>query len=516
MSSESAGTIVGNLKHAAGTDTPRLLELLDQLNARIRKNGIDSSAASEVRFSALARLVEYYGLALNSPAPDGLAPTTKTKSRPDGETDEEAASRKTKLLPAWKAMRVEFNAFVEAIGHSVFNTLGEEDDSLRAFARFETWRRGKGATRFYAALAAFAAHLDETGRLKSPFQIRLTPSSERSLPATARAALDRLVRQSLYPSDEDDARLPRPGEGKINLSFDYHSDHAQKFLSFQTYFSVPEDGCAHFVIYRPSKKDPDILVKSFLAIQKLETLDTHAGQERRFKFAHIYEKPKLEAGGAQRISLGNVLPLEGGSYLIGGQREEGVRAPFKTMKVIALPNGTLEHCTSLSSILVMSSNFDGDHLVSRAALRATPVTHSDKLRLGGVATSDLYDDLQRDFLIEKEAYAAALDAAAPGHELSDAFKLMTEDNIEARLRDRAREIMKLCNNNPTGAITLAPNYLSVGKKKAEVLTIESVNHQLVQAFGSRKAPRFRQLPEWDPQGDPFDFWQTIRFGPISE
>ena len=53
---------------------------------------------------------------------------------------------------------------------------------------------------------------------------------------------------------------------------------------------------------------------------------------------HVYEPPEDTTGKMRRLSLGRVLPMDDGVYLVGGQRDDHARRePFKSLKVLALP-----------------------------------------------------------------------------------------------------------------------------------------------------------------------------------
>lgn len=502
MGDAARTSIIEALNFAHGHNQQLLASELQKLSETIFLNGSDEDAPSPIRFSALARLLLYVGLSIGEQTRGGTAG----------------------LKPSWKALIDEYEGLCKAVPADLMTVL--TTDVLSGFCGFSSRRTGSHRKRIYVDLAILAVYLEERGLLKGPFLRMATPTSEFSLPRDIRDQLEMIFarcrpRDSLPEAAPKEAGEDKPRRPQIAVRFYYDPERLADFEEYRGLFAHPKDKQAHFVTYRPSRSDPKRLMKSYLAIGPASQ-EVEGDPEDAFRFVHVYEPPEDGAGKTQRLSLGRVIPLEDGVYMVGGQRDEGARRqPFRTLKTIALPWYALRHKSTLLNALVMSANHKGKHIITRAALRATPIAHSSHIKLGAVALSDLEDDLKADALVERAAYEEAVaNDPSLAETWPERFPLCGDTAEAGFFEDRASRILALCNNTPLDGgwdVDTAFEPVKRGKKNDGLLTKNVINFALEREFGSHNSVKYVRSPSGAPrpQGEPFDFWSSIRFGPLT-
>ncbi|MEJ1992393.1 MAG: hypothetical protein P8X50_12025 [Maritimibacter sp.] len=251
-------------------------------------------------------------------------------------------------------------------------------------------------------------------------------------------------------------------------------------------------------------------MKSFLAISEpsgvFQDKDAYA-------FSHIYVPPSPT--GQKRFSGGKVIPLQDGVYLVGGQRpystdRQGV--PFSSIKVIASRWHDLDRGHKIFPALTMSTNYLGVPIVGRAAIRATPIGHSEKIDLGSVDLSDLRNDLLKDMKKEKDFVDSLSGKGEDFRSLADSF--LTYES-ESKIAQYAKEIINIVNNGPgksdlwDAPIDFKKPVKVRGKETHQRLTKDTLRSAISEAMQIGMADEYR-----DADSSPFDFWKNLRFGPL--
>lgn len=473
-------SVAFQLKKATEADTDQLRARLDELNDMIRENGRDEGKDSPIRFSSLARAIHY--LALDA-----------------GERERKGTGT---LSPQWAVIIERYNAFRRTAAPTPLSECN--DDNLRSLCTFATRRTGNQSPRFYAGLAAFVAHEAEQGSFGSPFMRMALPRCEISVADACRRVFLHLC--------SGDEIVEHP---EVSLRFAYAPENVRKFEKYRRLMATDDDGFAHFVVYRPSRSEPARLMKSYLAISKAQ-LDGQTGTTHpaTFKFVHIYRPPARTAGGGtDRVSLGRVLTFDQGVYLVGGQRDETTeRRPFQSLKVLALPWVQMAREDTLLSALLLSSNYSGEQIVSRAAIRTTNLSRSNQVELGSVNINELSADLSNDSVRER---AAAVRRGLVTEAAIDLFPLAcAAAEREATVANLSSNILKLTNNGPAeeAGWDLGRTYARRAGRKTEQLTKAMVSLTLETTFGSNQAPKYFCAALGN---EGFDFWDSLRFGPLA-
>lgn len=477
--------IAFRLRQAYEADSEALRDALDDLNDRIRENGANDGGASPIRFSTIARVILYLAIELG-----------------------EAARKKTgSIQPQWSGVIRRYEAFCAQLPAGLLPTCN--DDDMRMFCQFSSRRNGSQTPRFYSGLAAFVIAEAERGRLDSAFMKVALPDCERSAGDICRDVLLPICDRCVGVAAPTAASPVAPAHPEVSLHFAFVPSNIARFDTYRRLFAVTEDRFAHFVVYRASRTRPARLMKSYLAISE-PRMDGQVGYDlpATFKFVHIYRPP--DTSGVPRVSLGRVLTFEHGVYLIGGQRDETTeRRPFQSLKVMALPWLQLNREDKLLSALLLSSNYSGEQIVSRAAMRTTIIGKSDGIELGSVNIDELKDDLVADAVRER---AAAEESGEVSAQIMNLFPLACAAADRPRAADRmSKNIMRLTNNS--AAWELGHNYKRQRTRSEESLTRARIDVALDREFGSEDNPVYR-CAEMDDEV--FDFWNSLRFGPLTQ
>ena len=447
--------------------------LIASLDSAIRNDGREGSGSYPLRFSTVARNIQYLALALHE---------TKRIGSPK------------KLQPQWNDVLELYAAFTEA--HSALDFLPKAvtDDDLLGLCGFSTRRRGSQKPNFYSAMVLFFTYVMEerkVGVAELEFIRVCMPEGERDF-ATQ---IGEWFRARLSPGGEEhptenQSKAKRHEFPIVNVGYTYHPALNEDFRSFVEHFKVDGDGNAHFVCYRPRNEHPNQLVKSFLAIRP-----PAAGTET-FRFVHIYKMPST--GSQRRISIGAVLPLDGGVCLVGGQRQMTAQkertVPFTNLKIIVLPWAAISIREKMFGGLAMSADYSGENLVSRIAVRCTPIAHSDDIMLDAMPLAEVEKDLSHDLARERG--------------------LLTDNDDRFRIEGTygARRIAELANNYPAHW-EAPPGFYELGRQHTitkSPLEKHHIQEAIADGLGSEGDPKFRLK-----DGKPFIFWRHLRFGPLT-
>lgn len=407
------------LDHDAVDNSAFISSVLQSINGVLKADGPDGKGRYPLRASAIARFLRHFALGLNDAVRQGSSDA---------------------LSPAWGRLAELYKEFAQAVPHltgaiqpNIDLTLS--DDDFSKFCGYATRRRGSQKRLFYAGLALFAVDLVDTGKLKAldqAFVDFVTPEGERDLVPRLRSLFLRALQTRRVPTLEVGPReYPL-----VRVGYRVQPNNFAKLQAFVDNFKSAHDGGAHFICYRPRHGHPNVLIKSFLAIQPPEQVgDGEDEDSRSYGFVHVYQMPTV--GKQQRISLGKVLPLEHGLCLVGGQRpmrpEKIKSEPFHNLKIITVPWHVITHREQLFGGLVLSANYEGAHVVSRVAIRATAIHHSSLLgrRLDAIPIDGLAPDLEDD---------REMEATLSSPEDAERFRFSSGEAAE--------RIAKLCNNHP--------------------------------------------------------------------
>lgn len=422
-----------------------------------------------------------------------------------------SSSRKTVStnVAKWKDLAQEINDFSAGVSSEVSSLFCKDfgDDNIGQFATLAGRKRGVQKKYYYSTLLFFVMHLQETGRFSDELFGRFASKDDKGFIANSL----RVVSNTL---DEGLPTIAAEPHREVRVRINVKEENFKKYQAFHHRFDFggATRSESHFVVYRTMRSNPTSVIKSFLAISEPSGIYQ---DKDAYAFSHIYVPPN--ATGEKRFSGGKLLPLDDGVYLVGGQRpysraRRGV--PFSSIKVLALRWHDLERGHKLFPVLTLSTNYRGVPIVSRAAIRVTPVSHSSKLKLGKVDLGNMIDDLRSDLEVEKEfiskqnlenvAKAAAMDSFLTGMD-------------GGAIADFSKELIKIVNNGPgRGERWDAPvdfsKQVKQGQKQQELrLTKDALRSAVSNAMQAGMAADEYK----DADGTPFDFWSHLRFGPIA-
>lgn len=354
----------------------KIQPILQGIDEAIRADGCDGSGAYPLKFSSLARCVNYLALGLHEPQRSG---------------------RTDKLQPGGLITSL-YREFVGAYPQLTMLPNVITDDDLQGLCTFSTRRRGTRKANFYAAMVLFYVNLFEETKIgESELEFIRVATAEGERDFSSRVA-ELFVSKLKAPASGADAGTYHQAGGKthefpiINVGYTYHKTHFDNFKAFFEHFASHVDGNAHFVCYRPRNEYPNHVVKSFLAIQRPQA------PKESFGFVHVYRMPS--SGSQRRISIGVVLPLANGVCLVGGQRQMTDRkertVPFSNLKIVIIPWTAITYREQVFGGLAVSADYSGKNLISRMALRCTPINHSDDIELDAKQLTELEADIVAD------------------------------------------------------------------------------------------------------------------------
>jgi hypothetical protein len=296
----------------------------------------------------------------------------------------------------------------------------------------------------------------------------------------------------------------------ISIYFSLKNEHLETFEDYFRRFSFGEDGALHAVIYRPRLSKPGFLMKTFMAIKA----SRREGSARdTYTFTHIYQPPSETR--TDRIAIGKVAPLDDGVYLLGGQRpklndyrSDTEALPFKSAKILALRWEEIQQHELLLPAVTISTNATGRIIASRAAIRITPLDHSEKIELREVACSDLLGNLRKDVKLEAEYLKQArnnpeLYARIKNLQNVEHFMKATRDDD---IMDACQRIIAMTNNSPGHPMkdAMPDDFLGADDRP---LKVGVVTQRIEDSLAVPPGPFLRNK-------EAFDLWTHMRFAPL--
>ena len=421
-----------------------------------------------------------------------------------------SGSRKTVStnVAKWKELAQEINEFSAAVSSEISSLFCAEfgDDNIGQFATLAGRKRGVQKRYYYSTLLFFVMHLQEKGRLADELFGRFASRDDKGFIANSLRVVSNVLDEGLPTVAAEPHR-------EVRVRINVKEENFKKYQTFHHRFDFGDINRSesHFVVYRTMRSNPTAVMKSFLAISEPSGIYQ---DKDAYAFSHIYVPPN--ATGEKRFSGGKLLPLDDGVYLVGGQRpysrvRRGV--PFSSIKVLALRWHDLERGHKLFPALTLSANYRGVPIVSRAAVRVTPVSHSSKLRLGKVDLADMLHDLSADLEVEKRFISE--------QELDEAAKSMAMESFLTGMGDEAvadfsKELIRIVNNGPGhGERWDAPVDFSKQVKQGQRMQAQRLTKDALRSAVSEAMQTGMAADEYkDADGTPFDFWKHLRFGPI--
>jgi hypothetical protein len=151
-------------------------------------------------------------------------------------------------------------------------------------------------------------------------------------------------------------------------------------------------------------------------------------------------------------------------------------------------------------------------------LRTTPIVHSKDLKLGGVDAEALAASPREDQEIETRALADLAPPTTPDDfrdkDASGWGSRFPMARADADITGLKRVLLELCNNAPSGW-DVGPAFTPAKGKSSGVVIKSSVEAGLAHEFGSKDAPRWQRANAESPGKETFDFWTSLRFGPLT-
>lgn len=458
--------------------------VLDGAEDRFRSSAHAGAPDSVFDYYALSRRILYSALALGEGVKQGKASPPKPSY--------------SGLLKSYESMR----SAAPTIG-ALLPDIGSDD--VQRFCRLETRRQGSGTRRLYVALGLLAISIvaeehdsDILGCAIPHSEREFIDRLFRALGSTFNDASDRAGQGKPFPGLRPPSSRKNP---EVRLGFDFDPNEMTKLSAFLERFTLRSDGHAHFYLYRSRREHPTQLMKSFLAIKEYDLPSTY-GVMSNFQFTHVYEPPNDAAGMRTKLSMGRMVPLQNGVYFIGGQRSrpsparvarQGAREPFRSLFVMYFTwREILDEREVMYGMGLFPDN-DGVLLAARVALVPTANLDSGSVNLGEVDIQDI--DREIEDIFSSEPQLAGFPLANP----------------ELDRRGVAQLILTSCNNDPLG--NHGWDVAEIYQKKAdcaEFLTRSNVEHELTKLFGSSRNSKYQT-----EEGEPFNFWRSIRFGPLS-
>jgi hypothetical protein len=407
--------------------------------------------------------------------------------------------------PCWTELAEKLNEFTEDcdVKLKAYLFSGFNAASVSQFATLSTRTRGANQDYFYSTILLFFIRQHQDGLLNSELFTRLSSKDDRGFPIIASKIIQGVLDDGVPVSTPENSREVKV---RINVKDENHN----KYANYQSKFTLDSGSKSelHFVIYRPAKSDPEILIKSFLAVSK----PSGVYQDKdAFAFSHIYVPPTV-GGGERRFSGGKVLPLDDGVFLIGGQRpyKDDKRAlPFSSIKALVIRWHDLDRGHALFPSIVLTTNYRGIPILSRAVFRVTAINHSSGLDLGPVPVTGLVDDLISDFEKENEVLGSIGDNEAVSREALDRLKRISS---VAEAPALARQIVKMTSNGPgkNGKWSAPTGFAKKTGKAPQRLTTDVIRSAVSDAFSTGYASEYKEGDD----GPVFDLWRDVRFGPI--
>ncbi len=466
-------------------------DVFSTVNSSLKQSLKSGTPENNFSCQALARLLLFFALSISD--------DDREKGKNKGQSNK----------ASWLGVKRRLETFVSEVPKGrVSKQLCQTytDDKIAQLATMSTRTRGTADQNFYTTLLLFLMYEAEKGLFENDFLRRMVSKEDQRIPSLAATVLiDRLTHSS-QSHFEEKTRPVRP------LFVVRDSQHARLDTYFQRHSIYRADADRkrqmQCVIYRPKRTNPKELMKTFLSVYQQDGTPEEPGG---FSYTHIYQPP--EAGQQNRFSGGKVIPLDDAVYMMGGQRPLEKRRrilPFDSVKVIAFRWFDIDRNHPLFPALVMTTNYKGEIMVSRAAVRLTPLSHSNEVPLKAVSVDSLEDNLKADKKLEEEYIAALSDHSDQDKDLIRLAHPLTLQKADTKAL--SEKILMMCNNDPhTKSGLAAPDGFSrkEGRKMIKLNT-HALDYALSTALGDLEGN-----PYINEDGEAFDLWLHTRFGPLA-
>lgn len=478
------------LRQVDHLDEVRLREVLKWLDDAIRESLRTGESTAGLSSQSVSRMLLFLALSISDNA--RLAGTSKSQINSAN----------------WTALRNDIEAFVESMPDLLrsLSFRSFSDDKIAQTATISTRTRGVIGQYFYSTVVLYIMNQSSSGNLDTDFFRRIAPREDRLFPVRAMSAIVNRFNFGLPQAEES-----RTQEMRIN--FLVKDSLYEKLNEYFNRYSVNIGGDKprkqlHMIIYRPMRSNPRQFIKTFVSMyeKKAPFLESSS-----FSFTHIYDPPR--DGHQKRFSSGKVIPLDDAIYFIGGQRplqESTEPAPFFSLKVIAIRWDDLDRFHVLFPALVLTTSYRGKLMISRAAIRITPIDHSSKIVLKSVSIEELAGNLREDTAKEVSILEQLANISGEkSDEIKDRLKVGNEDDDFFAI---AKQICMLANNEPRSDAgwSVPPGYFKGKGSKRKSLTKEEVNYLISEALGEGMMARFE-----NELGESFNIWTDGRFGPLN-
>lgn len=476
---------------SADVTDDKVKEVLATVNLSLKQSLQSGTPENNFSCQALARLLLFFALSIS----DGARRKGKNKGQSNKANWLDVQRRIQKFVTSVPKGRIRDQLYQSYT-----------DDKIAQLATMSTRARGSADENFYTTILLFFMYEAEKGLFEDDFLRRIVSKDDQRIPDRAATVLiDRLTHssQSLF---EEKTQAVRP------LFVVRDSQHSRLDAFFQRHSIYRADADRkrqmQCIIYRPKRTNPRELMKTFLSVYQQDGTPEEPGG---FSYTHIYEPPL--SGQQNRFSGGKVIPLDDAIYMMGGQRPLEKRRrilPFDSVKVIAIRWHDIDRDHNLFPALVMTTNYTGNIMISRAAVRLSPLFHSDEVPLKAVPIDKLEDDLKADKRLEEAHIAALSNHSDQDKGLIKSVHPLTLQNADTKLL--SRQILMMCNNDPhTKSGLAAPDGFSrkEGRRKIKLNT-HALDYAVSSALGD-----LEDNPYVNEDGEAFDLWLHTRFGPLA-
>jgi hypothetical protein len=466
----------------------RLQVILTETNDRIHESVQSGSRLGRLTYPKLARCLLFYALSIAE------------VSRKEG------GSKSNYNAPQWTHLAKALNEFSLALPENISRCCAKvyNDDKIAQFSTLSSRARGAHADYFYSTILLFILHLYKEGGFDTDYYKAIASDDDLHLPNDVRQYLELRLDASQSPENLVD-------QHEINVRFNVLAEETKRLSEFFDHFAFGSDGMLHAMVYRPMRTDPKSLIKTFLVIKPPAATTGPASERQGYLFSHFYTQPKRSQ--IARFSGGKVVPLADGVYLIGGQRparNSDIRYPFQSAKIIALRWLDLDKLHPILPAVVMSTDYEGHVLVSRAAMRLTSLSHSSEAELGPVAIVDLETNIEKDLEAERDMIAKMTDDQKDDQPFRN-FRQYVVADTKSSGRDIAATISEIANNAPNHdrGWDVPDGFDRRSGKKRDRLDRSRLQTKINDALADKAGVRYSNGAR------EFDLFRDTRFGPLA-
>lgn len=481
-------------KKAEEVSAERLASVFEWVNDTLRESLVLGQPVGGLSVQSMCRLLLFMSIGIS----DAKRQSKKTTSQSNA--------------VSWTELSNEINKFSGKLPNSISKSICRSftDDKVSQLATISTRQKGSNEPYFYTTILLFLIKRYTDGYFDTEFFHRMCSKEDRSYPIRSLSVLIDKFNFGIVADHESKTRELRP---LFMIKDEIYGKFADYFSTCSIESSRKDKRKQlQVVMYRPMRSDPLSVMKTYLSVY--EQGDSYAEQSS-FTYTHIYKPPQSIQ--EDRFSGGKLLTLDDAIYLVGGQRPLSLRRealPFSSLKVMVIRWIDIERRHALFPMLIMSTNYGGRPIVSRAAGRLTPVDNSKKVELGSVKFDDLESDLAVDRKVEQQVLTELTSAGAKSH-MDSLFPIADKGT---NLNEVARQISFFCNNDPhtLGGWAVPSGYTKQtvpsgrrSRTETKNLTSEALSFLVSDALGEGTESQFK-----NETNEPYNIWLNTRFGPL--